>query len=143
MKLDQALECLGQITQVGFGWTDEIVTAYVDKMRDWPDGDAACEACEVLALEWNKTTRIPLGVIRERYETIVHLKRRDAMGGLPEAPGTYLPPSQGYPIAKREYEKECRRQGREPNWKFFDAIFGNAVATGTTATLARSVDEDF
>lgn len=118
------MECLGTIVGVGFGWNDEVVLKYAEEIRTWPDGEAACEACAALAVEWTKTTRIPLGVIRQRYDELVRHKRLDHQPRYDELDGRTLTGQQAREIAAQGYLDEAKRRGVEPNWEHFDAIFG-------------------
>jgi hypothetical protein len=81
---------------------------------------------------------VPLHMLHEDVK-LVHQRGRDVMtitNGMPipckvdtfhdpaDAPVDFI---DGIAAARRGYEAECRENGREPNWKFFDSQFGSAL----------------
>lgn len=126
MSKDQAMECLAELVVVGYGWTDELVEAYAEAMVQWDDADAACQACTLLSTEWTRTSRVPLGVIFEKYKEVVRRKAMDAPPALLAPTARIVSFREGRKIAAEAYVKQCRLDGREPNMDFFDRFIGNA-----------------
>jgi hypothetical protein len=126
MTLDEAMQCVGIIAGLGTGWDGAAVNTYAEALRQLPDADAACAACELVAMGWTKRERPTFAVIKEAYEAIVRNKRLEQRG-LPASEQTWIPPSRGYEIAKEAFIKERRRQGKEPNLAFFEKIFAGVV----------------
>lgn len=116
---EKAARIIGLLVGGTTGWTDDAVLAYVTEIRTHSDPDAMLAAVRQIMRTWTEARRPPLALILEGYRS--ELARRQPP---PERTisGRRVPPSEGIEIARRAYEAECRREGREPNHRLFDRL---------------------
>lgn len=129
MKYNEAVACLGVLVGATSGWTDDRVGVYAERIKTWPDARAVREACQLVADTWTGYRTPPLGVIREAYLGVMRRKSMEAGSNVYALPtSAVIHVSEGRVVAANGYVEECRRQGREPNWPFFDKLIGKIDA---------------
>lgn len=127
MRLEQAEAALSPLIVISNGWDDEAVEFYGEQLArlDYPELLSA--ACIDVATTWKSTRRPPLGVIMDAYKT--QIRHADLPREVEEVTGSPVYSSgEGRRYAAQGYLDECALHGREPNWPFFERLFG-AVAT--------------
>ncbi len=117
---------LGRLMGLTSGWDnapDLTIDSYSDEIAAWTDLEAATQAIDEIINTWDRSTRPTFGVLQRAYQGA---RRRIVLERptLTSAAGLPLSIAEGRQIAARAYADERRRQGKEPNWEFFDRFAG-------------------
>jgi hypothetical protein len=123
MNREDATMAVGYLVGATTGWNDEAVIVYINEIEQLSDVEALNSAIRHLVSTWTEARRPPVATILDAYRS--ELSKRNSRRPSIESPRhRVVPVHEGIEIARRAYEDECRRQGREPNIKHFDKVVG-------------------
>ena len=130
MKIEEAEYCLGLLVGGTGGWnsaTDETLAIYLTAIQQLEDPVICQSSVEEIVMTWSEQRRPPIAKVIELYrnESRRQLMDRPQLTG-PQ--GATIDAKEGRKIAAAAYAKQCKIDGREPNWIRFDRLLGSAGA---------------
>lgn len=140
MKRTEALEALMFLTQCTPGWDADAITIFTNEIERWHDPGALKAAIHALSMRWDRRSRPMMFDIKAAYDSEVRQRQMDLALPSGEQSTTYPTLEEGCAIARKAYEGECRRLGKEPNPDIFDSwvfTLANKRAQRLKAPLAE------
>jgi hypothetical protein len=126
---DEVALAIGPLVVVTPGWTDEVYQVYEAELLPLQHPAALQAGIKLLLHTWNKNSRPPIAVILEAYRS-----------HLPEAPKSIgsapCDIERGLRVARDAYGVQCRQDGREPNYDYFDVALAKALTRVHASTPA-------
>lgn len=118
MSPEFAARLAHKLTASTGGWDDAGTTELIEEVSAWRYEQAAVEAVMSLCRTWTGY-RPTLGNVIAAYNSAVD-RQRMMVSSIPPPTESYPTFAVGIKAASEGYAAECRLQGREPDWSFFE-----------------------
>jgi hypothetical protein len=106
-----------RITAAIPGWSEDATVELIKEIGSWHNLPCAEAAVDELCRTWTDSRRPTLGKVIEFYNGVMDVQRRRELMRQParrdDAPS--CPPSRGFPVLAREYEREKEANARRPD----------------------------
>lgn len=120
MNTEDATKAVGYLVGGTTGWNDEAVVIYVAELKQLSDPQALNAAIMHLVQTWREARRPPVATVLDAYRA--ELSKRQPAPKQLNAGGQTVSVAEGIEIARKAYEQECQRLGREPNLNKFSRM---------------------
>jgi hypothetical protein len=112
-----AVEYARRIVAAIPGWSPDSIVELTAELQSWHNLHCAEDAVEALCKGWTENRRPTLGRVVQFYNDEMDvMRRREAMRRPAVAhEGPVCPPSRGFPILAREYEREKAANAARPD----------------------------